>query len=529
MPASVPPEPDLTQTDISQLSPALPEPLPPEPIPDGLAARTARGAGWLIAWQMATRLLGLASTLILARLLIPADFGLVAMAATFTAAVNSLSNLGVADAVVRRPDTGTAWFDTAFTMQFLRGTATAAIIATGAPFATNWFGEPRLVTVLLILAGTALVGAVENIGLLEYRRTMRFDMEFKLLLLPRLLQFTTTTILAFTLSDYRALIAGTVVGSIVRTILSYRLHPYRAWFSLRYWRELLGFSTWTWAASLANLSWERGDSVILGRALSPAALGIYLFSAEIATLPVTELVGPAMRSLYSGLSLARHRGDKVSSIVPEVVLTLLTLVIPISIGISATSGHIVTGLLGPKWEAARPMISAFAWIGCISPIAWVTSSVLVAQGEVRRNFNATALASIARYVVLIPVVWAGGAGWAPWLAVSAVAVEVTLFIWQLGKVEQLEWHRHVGAASRLTLAALVLLVVLWLSDLGWQAEPGPALLVLTEGLALGLAGMAVFWAVQGGLWLQAGRPAGPEQRIVDLGRPVLQRLYRLVA
>ncbi len=474
---------------------------------------------------MATRLLGLASTLILARLLVPADFGLVAMAATFTAAINALSNLGVADAVVRRPDTGQTWFDTAFTMQFLRGAGTAAVIAAGAPVAAEWFGEPRLIGVLLILAGTTLLGAIENIGLLEYRRTMRFDMEFKLLLMPRLLQFATTTVLAFTVGDYRALIAGTVVGAVIRTCLTYVLHPYRPWFTLRHWRDLLGFSSWTWAASIANLAWERGDSVVLGRALNSGALGVYLFSSEIATLPVTELVGPAMRSLYSGLTIARHRGDKVSSIAPEVILALLTLVIPLSMGISATSGHIVTGLLGPKWETARPMISAFAWLGCISPVAWVSSSVLVAQGEVRRNFFAMASAALARYAVLIPVVWLGHADWAPWLAVSAVVVEAAMFQLQLARVERLDWRSFAGPAARLGGAALILFGVLWLSGLGWQAEPGPPLTVLAAGIALGLISMALFWAVQGALWLQAGRPPGPEQRILGLAVPILRRIF----
>lgn len=485
---------------------------------------TARGAGWLIAWQMATRLLGLVSTLILARLLIPADFGIVAMAATFTAAVNALSSLGVADAVVRRPDTGQTWFDTAFTMQALRGLFTAAIIGFGATYAARWFGEPRLTGVLWILAGTSLLAAIENIGLLEYRQSMRFDMEFRLLLMPRLLQFGTTTVLAFVLGDYRALIAGTVVGAIIRTGLTYIVHPYRPWFSLRYWRDLMGFSAWTWAASLASLTWDRGDAFVLGRALSPAALGTYLFSAEIATLPVTELVGPAMRSLYSGLSLARHRGAAVSSIALDVMLALLTLVVPISIGISATSGHIVTGLLGPKWEAARTMIAVFAFVGCVSPVAWVSSAVLMSQGAVRRNFYAVAAASLLRYAILVPVVWAGRADLAPALAVLAVVMEAALFVWQIGQVQTLDWRANAGGVARLSLAIATVLAALWFSGLGWQPEPGLPVPVLARGIGLGLFTMAVFWAVQGGAWLLAGRPAGPEERLLRMADPMLTRV-----
>ena len=91
--------------------------------PASVASRTVIGATWMIAWRMATRSLGLISTLVLARLLVPSDFGLVAIATTFAAAIDSLSELGLQAALVRQPDDDPSLYDTAFTMQAIRGLA----------------------------------------------------------------------------------------------------------------------------------------------------------------------------------------------------------------------------------------------------------------------------------------------------------------------------------------------------------------------------------------------------------------------
>jgi len=485
--------------------------------------RTARGAGWLIGWQMATRALGLASTLILAHLLVPADFGIVAMAATFTAAINSVSSLGVADALVRRPDTGETWFDTAFTLQALRGLGTGALIALGAGPAAQWFGEPRLAGVLMLLAGVAVMTGFENIGIVEFRRTIRFDLEFRLLLLPRLLQFTVTMVLAWLWGDYRALVLGTVVGAATRLVLTYVIHPYRARPSLAHWRSLMGFSAWVWASSIASLVWERSDAVILGPVLGSARLGVYLFAAEIATLPVTELVGPAMRALYSGLSLARHRGTDIASLALGIIAALLTVVVPMSIGISATSGHIVTGLLGLKWEAARPMIATFAWLCCVSPIAWVTSSVLTAQGQVRRNFFAIAGSAIAKSIAMVVTVRSGHADLAPLVAVGAVIIEAALFLTQLGHVEDPRWRDNVGGFLRVAIGGSTAAAVLLLTGLGWQPVSLPPALALTEGIAIGIATILTGMGTQALCWLAVGSPPGPERRVIETAITALRR------
>jgi lipopolysaccharide exporter len=145
-----------------------------------LTVRTARSAGWVIAWRMLTRILGLISTVVLTKLLLPGDFGLVALATSFALAVDGLSELGVGEALTREMSLDRDMYDTGFTISFCRGLLTAAVIAMGAWPVAAFFGDPRLGTITLVLAVAMLLSSVENIGIVDFRRDLAFQKELQL-------------------------------------------------------------------------------------------------------------------------------------------------------------------------------------------------------------------------------------------------------------------------------------------------------------------------------------------------------------
>jgi O-antigen/teichoic acid export membrane protein len=216
--------------------------------------RTAKGVGWIVAWRMVTRLLGVASTLTLVRLLLPADFGLVALGTGFAQAVDALSTLGVEDALIREPNPTPAMYHTAYTMDALRSVLTALVIAGAAVPVGAFFKEPRLANVLFALAISSLVQGTNSVGTVDFRRDMAFQKEFQLQVLPRLIMIATTITCALIWRSYWALIAGIMAGRVARWLFGFAMHPYRPVLTLSAWRSLIGFSLWTWAASIASSS-----------------------------------------------------------------------------------------------------------------------------------------------------------------------------------------------------------------------------------------------------------------------------------
>ncbi len=156
--------------------------------PETLLAKTAKGAGWIIGWRMVTRVLGMMSLLFLVRLLLPSDFGLVTLAMGFSQAIDALSALGVEEAVIREKNPTKDLYNSAFTINVIRSVATATLLVAASWPVAQFFGDTRLFPVLLVLALSALINGLENVGIIEFRRNMQFDREFLMLSIPRVVR-----------------------------------------------------------------------------------------------------------------------------------------------------------------------------------------------------------------------------------------------------------------------------------------------------------------------------------------------------
>ncbi|MBT5458103.1 MAG: oligosaccharide flippase family protein, partial [Rhodospirillaceae bacterium] len=138
--------------------------------PSDIGKRTAIGAGWTVLMRFAVRSVGIVSTLILARLLVPADFGLVALAMTLLALLEVMSHFNFEVFLVREPDADRSHYDTAWTLTVLRGIVIAVLLVMMAPLAAGFFNEPRLENVVYAIAAlTGLVGFT-NIGIVEFQK-----------------------------------------------------------------------------------------------------------------------------------------------------------------------------------------------------------------------------------------------------------------------------------------------------------------------------------------------------------------------
>ncbi len=482
-----------------------------------LTRKTLIGATWLLLWRVVTRSLGFVSTLVLARLLIPADFGLIAMATSFAYGVEALSQLGLQDALVRRREDGFDLHHTAFTLQLGRAVLTAVVISAAAPAAASWFAEPRLQTVVLVLAGLTVLNGLENVGMAEYRRAVRFDVQFKVNMVTRLAGFFTTIGCALAWESYWALLAGIVVSSISRVAMSYVMHPFRPQLRIERWRELWRFSSWTWATAVASLVWDRCDPFVLGPTFGPAKLGLYLLALEVAQLPVTELIAPAADALFSAFSHAQKDGKSSVHHAPDVAGVILLAVAPIVVSISAASGPIVEVLLGIRWAEAWPIIAVLAWASLFSPYSFICGMALVANGHVRRNFlvgvsvSAVKLATLLAAVSLTSDIVIIAATLA-----TCVSIESLLFLLMLRGTGAIRFRPALGGLARIIAATSIAVGSVAWSGLGWKEGIGSVGMDLVRGIEIGGLVTCVFTLTDLFLWNVAGRPEGPERRLALL-------------
>ena len=481
-----------------------------------ITARLIAGTGWNLAWRIISRTLGFVSILILAQLLVPADIGIVALATSIAAAIDSLSQLQVRDALVRLPEHREELFDTAFTIQVGRGVITGTLLAVLSIFSGSLLGDDRVKAVLLTLAGIAVLGGAENIGLVVLTRELNFRIQFWMQVAPRLLGFLVTTFLAFLLRSYWALVIGMVVSRVAYIGMTYLALPHSPRFSLTGWRYLLHFSFWSWLVAIAGAIWSRSDPFLIGPFVGTSMLGIYLIAAEIAFLPLSELLEPACATLFPGFALAHREGTLPASMGLTVAAILALGTVPFAIALSACSGFVVTGLLGEKWNAAQPVIAIMTWVCIFSPFSYVCATALSAQGQVRQVAISSGAASLLKVITLLVVRQSHDLSVIAWATVGVVAAESSIFIYQLRTGSESEHRQLVMTTARVTLAAAASAGLIYFIPGTWGVVHMNRLVALFAGGLIGVATFSLFGAFLAALWLLAGKPSGAEKRAVQI-------------
>lgn len=488
---------------------------------ESLLVRTARGAGWVMAWRWGMRVLGLVSTLVLVRLLAPADFGLVALASGFMQSVDGLMSLGTEEAVIRQANPDRAVYDTAFTLTAMRG-LTASLLVAGAAFpAATFFVEPRLGPVLLVVALLPLLDGVSNIGTVDFRRAMTFEKEFALMVLPKFGGILTAIVLALLLHSYVAMLGGMLVNRSLRMAMTYVMHPFRPRPSLRAWRALVGYSVWAWLLSLAALVRDRADSLLLGRISGASTLGFYSVGAEIAALPMTELVEPLGRASFSGFAAARQEGAAVGETFLRLIGFSALLALPVGLGLSAVAAPLTRFALGPGWDAAVPVLQVLGVAGIMLVFGHLSQHLLSAHGFLGRLVGIVLAGALVRVGLLLALIPGFGATGAAVAAGIAIAVEQAAMVVAAFRRFGIGPVALAAQVWRPVIAGAVMAAVLWSCGFGWAAVgPGNGLVPLAGAVAVGAG---TFVAALVCIWLLAGQPAGAEadlrKAIARIGRP----------
>ena len=476
--------------------------------------KIAKGAAWMILFKVAGQLLGIVSTVILARLLAPTEFGIVAMAMSVIAVLELMRNFSFDAMLIQKRDAQPYHYDTAWTFNVLLGLLVAALlIALAGPTAT-FYDEPRLTDIMYVLAaGTALQG-FENIGVVSFRKEMRFDREFRFLMLRRVAGFVVTIPAAFILKSYWALVLGMLAMRVTSVTASYVMSSYRPRFSMAGRRELFGFSIWLFVLNVLEFTWVRSADFIIGKIAGARMLGIFSISYQLSNLPTTELVAPVNRAVFPGYALVSGDRWQLRQGYLNVLSIISLLTVPVGTGIAVVAPLLVAVLLGPEWVEAGPVMAVLSFFGVTSALLANSGSIFKAIGKPKYLTIITGV----RIVFLIPALIyatraAGvlGAAYA-YLAVSLLFMPVYYAL--LCRVLDLSLADLAGAVGRPVLAATAMYFVVagFLSASAGAFEALPAIVALLAAAAIGAL---VYPLVLLGLWSAFGRPPGAEQMLLD--------------
>jgi lipopolysaccharide exporter len=375
----------------------------------------AKGALWSVLMRFAVRSIGIVSTIVLARLLVPADFGLVVLASMLVALLELLSELELSTFLIFRRGADRSYNDTAWTLSLLRGGMTAIVLVISASFAASFFAEPRLQNVIYVLAFGCLIDGLANVGVVEFQKSLNFERDFRLLVFTKLASFTVTVLSAVLLRNYWALVIGTLCGSLALLVLSYTMHPYRPRLSLARTRDIVQFSSWLLANNLLYYAQRRSYAFVIGKILDAASLGFYSLAREVSALATSELAVPIRRALLPGLAALAHDPVAMRRAFLDGLSMIVMLTLPVTVGIALVADPLVRLAMGPKWVEAIPVMQVLAVAGIARVCSANSDAHLLA---LNRPHEITVLACFGAVVGVLSMLWATsiwgliGAAWA---------------------------------------------------------------------------------------------------------------------
>lgn len=465
-----------------------------------------RGSLFTVAMRWTDRLIGLLSTLVLARLLLPQDFGIIAMASLVITLADLLFDLGVHATLIQNPAPTQAHFDTAWTLALLQAAAVALALQLCAPYAAQYFHEARVQSVVQVLALSLLINGMENIGVVNFQKEMRFGQDFVLLFCKRFSGFVMTLVCAWLLRSYWALVIGTLSGRLVGVVCSYQMHPMRPRLSLQRWRDILGVSQWLLVRTSGSFFEGQLHRAVVGRHDSASIMGAYTLAGDISSMPSSELLMPINRVLFPAFVQVRQRPEELKRVFLLAQGVQCLIAIPASAGLALVAPQLVLLMLGPQWAMAVPFVQILALAYLASAMLSSTTCLLIALQRVKVLALFT-WAQVALFVVLAFGLLEGAqALQVAWLRLAVSLISDLAFAALLLHVfEPLRLHELLRGVLRPLQAAACMAAGLLLLQGHWASADSAALL-LTQVLS----GAALYSLALVLLWLAAGQPEGAE-------------------
>ena len=483
--------------------------------------RLARASSWLAAAKLMSGVLSAAGTVILARLLVPADFGIVALAASFIAVAASLTELSLGSALINVEEPEADHLHTVWTLNLARAAFLTAGFCLAAHPLALLLGDTRLEPVLYALsASLALTGMISpRLSLLE--RDLRFRQAFTLTLCSTLAGFAVSVALGVMFRSYWALVAGTLAGQVVRVGVSFAVAPYWPKLRLTRARELWRFSAWLSLSQIASTLNYRADQLIVGWHLGRAELGFYTVGGQLAQLPGREVVAPLTAALFPALSLVRGDADRSRSGYLRAQTLTTAVALPVTMLVALFAHPLVLLLLGPQWVGAVPVIQFVAAATAFETLGSLVGPLAMAQGQTKVLFHRDMLKLGLRLPLIVAGLLLGG--FPGLLAGRSLAGVLGIFIDMtlVRTITSLPLGAQLWANRRCLIATGVMAVVAVTLQ---RLVPAPeatweqwARLVLLGGASLGAMVLTTVL-----LWRRAGFAEGPEREMAELTHSVLK-------
>jgi PST family polysaccharide transporter len=357
---------------------------------------------------MAAMAINLLSTIVLARLLSPEDYGVISMVLVVTAFAALFRDLGLSSSTVQKLTLSHEQLSTLFWINVAAGATLTVIVAAASPLVAWFYRQPELSMVTLVLSSTFVISSFSTQQGALLTRQMRFGRKTAATIAGAIATFGIAAGLALRGLGYWSLVWGNIAGQIITTILLNNLSGWHPGPPVRKSgvRSMLKYGANITAFDFVNYFHRNLDNLLIGRIWGADALGIYSRAYQLMMYPITHLRGPIIAVAFPALSRLQNHPNEFRAYYRKVNHLLAFTSMPAISFLYLAAKPMINLVLGTRWAAVTPIFSILAIIAFIQPVASLRGVVLLSLGRGRKYFYwGLANALIVSIAFLIGVQW----------------------------------------------------------------------------------------------------------------------------
>jgi len=358
-------------------------------VSSSLSHRAVRGVIWTGSSQLIRQIFSWLVTVVLARLLVPEDFGIVGMTAIFTGFIGQINELGLSAAIIQKKDLTDSHLHTSFWTSLAAGVMLCGVSIGLSPLAADFFNKPLVQPVMAVSSAGFIIG---SFGIV-HRAILKKKLEFKKIAAAEIggtVAYGLVAIsLAFAGKGVWSLVGGGLSKSFVSVLVLYKSYNWypRAHFNYSRFKDLFRFGRNVMGANLVQYSASNIDYLIVGKLLSASALGYYTFAYNLATFPLRKISSAVTKVTFPAFSEVQDDNVRLRRAYLKSITYISLITFPLLACLFAVAPEFVKVIYGEKWGPAILPLQILCIAGALYSVGTTVGSIYLSKGRADLEFK----------------------------------------------------------------------------------------------------------------------------------------------
>ena len=433
--------------------------------PKSLKVITVKNIGFVYISMAFAKLLGLVSTMVLAWLLVPSDFGLIAISGTITGLIAQFADFGIGTALVQRHEQVKDASNAAFYMYILIGILLYVAAFFIAPWAAFFFNEPDVAQIVRISALSFVISPFGDV----HRLLLRKELKFKKITIVEVITTVTYTvsavILAFLGFSFWSIVYGSIISNVIAVLVFWCVYSWipKLTFEKQIAKELFSFGKYVFASGIILFLYTSIGNLVGGKLLGVTILGYYFMAFKFgnySTILITHVVG---RVMFPTFSVIQNDKERLKLAYLKILKHVSMLSIPLAIGLFVIAPEFVKTILPERYEPVIPILQILCFYGLFRSLNAGAGTVFLAVGKPQIGTKIWGIALVFVLILIYPMTILFKINGLATLMTLGILINTILQLITICKILKFPYTSQIKLFIAPLLSSLLMLIVIYMA------------------------------------------------------------------